>query len=273
METVELITLLLLPAFLVLDLVHQGHRWTATRFWRLRALLVSGAVVGLSIGVATFWGTHLAGHSLLHLSGLGTWAGALVGVLVYELGHYTYHRFAHKNDTLWRWAHQMHHSAESLDAFGANYLSPIDTIAFTSISSLVFFPLLGLSTGAGVIGTLFLAFNAVFQHANLNTPRWIGYIVQRPESHSLHHGRGVHAHNYADLPIIDMLFGTFCNPREHREEVGFWNGASARLGAMLIGRDVSAPDERVAGGSSRSGPRDLVSAATCAIRPRRPDLR
>lgn len=242
METVELLTLLCLPAFLLLDLVYRAQPYERTRFWRARGFLVSAFAFALSIATATFWGTLLEGVSLIDASGLGIWGGAAVGVLAYELLHYAYHRAAHEGDWLWRFGHQLHHSAESLDPFGAYYLSPLDTIAFTSLSSLVFFPVLGLPVGAGVIGSAFLTFNAVFQHANLNTPRWLGYLIQRPESHSLHHGRGVHAYNYADLPLVDMLFGTFCNPDEHRAEVGFHPGASARLGSMLIGRDVSEPD-------------------------------
>ena len=34
---------------------------------------------------------------------------------------------------------------------------------------------------------------AMFQHANIRTPRWIGYVVQRPESHAVHHGRATRA--------------------------------------------------------------------------------
>jgi sterol desaturase/sphingolipid hydroxylase (fatty acid hydroxylase superfamily) len=61
----------------------------------------------------------------------------------------------------------------------------------------------------------------------------------RWENHAAHHERGVHAFNYCDLPIIDMLFGTFRNPRKFVSEAGFREGASARIGAMLIGRDVA----------------------------------
>jgi sterol desaturase/sphingolipid hydroxylase (fatty acid hydroxylase superfamily) len=133
----------------------------------------------------------------------------------------------------------MHHSAESLDVWGAYYLAPADVIGFVTVQTIVFGPLLGLSTGAVVIGNLFLTFNAVFQHANIRTPHWIGYFIQRPESHGVHHERGVHAYNYADLPLVDMLFGTFRNPRTFEGEVGFYNGASARIGDMLLTRDVS----------------------------------
>lgn len=243
MQTIELVTLLLLPAALLLDLVHRAQPYAPTRKWRLRATVVSVAAFALSIATATFWAGLFGDFALIDGSGLGVGWGAVAGVLVYQLLHYGYHRFAHRSDTLWRFSHQMHHSAESMDAFGAFYISPIDVIAFTTFSSLVFFPLLGLPIGAGVVGAAFLTFNAVFQHLNVRTPRWIGYFVQRPESHSLHHGRGVHAQNYADVPLIDMLFGTFCNPREHREEVGFEPGASSRLGAMLVGIDVSGEDD------------------------------
>ena len=89
--------------------------------------------------------------------------------------------------------------------------------------------------------TLFLA---IFPHANIRTPRWIGYLVQRPESHSVHHERGLHRHNYCDLPVIDMLFGTFRNPKGYSQENGFYPGASARLVDMLLWRDVSRPKTR-----------------------------
>ena len=38
---------------------------------------------------------------------------------------------------------------------------------------------------------------------------------------------------YGDLPVWDLLFGTFRNPRHFDGEVGFYDGGSKRLGAML----------------------------------------
>src|SRR3546814_13520217 len=80
---------------------------------------------------------------------------------------------------------------------------------------------------------------SVFQHSNSRTPRWLGYLVQRPESHSVHHQRGVHAYNYSDLPLFDIVFGTFRNPRDFAPEQGFWQGASARVPQMLAFRDIA----------------------------------
>ena len=81
----------------------------------------------------------------------------------------------------------------------------------------------------------------MFQHANIKTPRWLGYIVQRPESHCVHHERGVHRFNYSDLPLWDMVFGTFRNPAEWQGEAGFYKGASSRVLEMLAFQDVSTP--------------------------------
>lgn len=64
----------------------------------------------------------------------------------------------------------------------------------------------------------------MFQHANIRTPRWLGYLIQRPESHAVHHGRGIHRYNYADLPLWDIIFGTFRNPETATGEVGFYRG-------------------------------------------------
>jgi sterol desaturase/sphingolipid hydroxylase (fatty acid hydroxylase superfamily) len=239
-ELLEYATLALIPGFILLDLLWRSRRYETTRFWRARATLVTVAIFFFTGYVAAFWGTLLGDFHLLDGSGLGALGGAVVGVLVYELVHYWYHRAAHHWNWLWRAGHQMHHSAESLDAFGAYYLHPFDAFMFTTWSSLVFFPLLGLTAEAGVIGALFLTFNAMFQHANIRTPYWLGFVIQRPESHAVHHGRGIHRYNYSDLPLWDMLFGTFRNPESVDElQAGFYRGASSRIVDMLIGKDVS----------------------------------
>ena len=239
----ETITLALIPGFLLLDFIIQRRRYDKTRHWRLRGALVTAAVFIFTGDVAALWGTLFGDWHLFDGSSLGVAGGALVGVLVYELFHYWYHRAAHEWNWLWRAGHQMHHSAESLDAFGAYYLHPFDAAMFTSIASLVMFPLLGLSVEAGVIATLFLTFNALFQHANIATPHWLGFLIQRPESHNIHHGRGMHRYNYSDLPLWDMLFGTFRNPRDVEGlPCGFYEGASNLLIEMLFARDVSHPN-------------------------------
>lgn len=238
-DIVTWVALALLPMFLILDMFYRARQYDTPRFWRLRAIAVTIVAIVLSFVVPSVWARLLGDRTLFDLSSLGTWGGAAAGILIYELGHYWYHRTMHRNDTLWRIVHQMHHSPESLDAWGAYYLAPTDVIGFVTLQTLVFGPLLGLSLGAAVIGNLFLTVCAIFQHANLRTPQWLGYIIQRPESHGIHHMRGVHAFNYSDLPLWDIVFGTFRNPRTFDGEVGFWHGASSRVGSMLLAKDVA----------------------------------
>ena len=239
LELADYYPLVFLAPFLILELVWRARRYEAPRGWRLRALAVSAAVFGVSLGAGRLWAAVLPQWSLVDGAALGAWGGAAVGIFVYELAHYWYHRAAHRFDWLWRLGHQMHHSAESVDAFGAYYLHPLDAALFTTWAVLVFFPLLGLSPEAGAIASAFLAFNAAFQHANIRTPRWLGYLIQRPESHGVHHGRGIHRYNYSDLPLWDMVFGTFRNPdrRDTPVAAGFYHGGSGRLGAMLAFRE------------------------------------
>jgi len=75
-------------------------------------------------------------------------------------------------------------------------------------------------------------------HWNVRTPHWLGYWIQRPESHCVHHQEGLHHYNYADLPIWDMLFGTFHNPRNWNGRCGFGPRGEHHLGEMLLGRIV-----------------------------------
>ena len=238
-EVVTYMTLGVLPVFLVIDLFYGARKFNTVRWWRVRAFAVTLFIFGLSFVFPMFWSRVLGERSLLNLSGLGMIGGAITGVLVYELVHYWYHRSIHRSDVLFRSFHQMHHSAEAIDAWSAYYIAPQDAFMFSSIGTLVLGPLMGLSLEAVVIANLFLAFNAVFQHANIRTPRWLGYIIQRPESHGVHHQRGVHASNYSDLPIWDIVFGTFDNPETFEAEVGYWKGASTRLRDMMLFRDVA----------------------------------
>ena len=186
---------------------------------------------------------YLEPYRLFDLTDQPAWLGALVGVLVYEFGVYVWHRAMHTSDLLWRTFHQLHHSAERVDTWGAFWFSPLDMIGFTLLGSISLALIVGLSPQAITIFLLFTNFLAVFQHANIRTPRWIGYLIQRPEGHSLHHARGIHRYNYSDLSVFDMLFGTFRNPRDHRAETGFYHGASSRVAEMLTFRNVHEPRE------------------------------
>jgi sterol desaturase/sphingolipid hydroxylase (fatty acid hydroxylase superfamily) len=207
--------------------------------WKARGLAAFAVYFLLSSYLPVLWTEHLARYRLLDLSALGTWGGALVGLLVYESGVYAWHRSMHRWNGLWRAFHQMHHSAERLDTFGTFWFSPLDMVGWTALFSLCLTLVVGTTAEATTAVMFAATFLSVFQHANVRTPRWLGYVVQRPESHSRHHARGVHAGNYSDLPIFDIVFGTFDNPRDFAPRAGFYDGASSRIADMLCWRDVA----------------------------------
>lgn len=215
--------------------------------WWLRGLTAFGAFFLVSSYLPLWLDRHLAPYQLFDLTGLGQWSGALAGLLVYEAGGYLWHRSMHASNLLWRGVHQMHHSAERFDTFSAFWFSPLDMVGWTVLPSLCLVLVVGITPEAATLVLYALTFMGIFQHTNVRTPRWLGYVVQRPESHSHHHERGVHGRNYADLPIFDLLFGTFHNPCDFAHATGFYEGASLRLGDMLRFRDVSQPRTELAG--------------------------
>jgi sterol desaturase/sphingolipid hydroxylase (fatty acid hydroxylase superfamily) len=108
--------------------------------------------------------------------------------------------------------------------------------------------LLGLAPAAASATTLLMAGLSLFQHWNVRTPRWLGWLLPRPEMHALHHERGVHGRNYGDLPLWDLFFGTWVNPPVFDGRVGFDDPATGRVRDMLLMRDAHVP----AAGTDRS---------------------
>lgn len=211
------------------------------RFWKVKGIAVFIFYFLLSSYLPVFINPFFEQYRILDVSVLGTVTGATFGVLLYEFGVFLWHRQMHNSDFLWKTFHQMHHSAERLDTYGAFFFSPLDMIGWTVLSSICFSLIIGLNPQAITATLLIVNFLSIFQHANINTPRWLGYIVQRPESHTIHHAKNIHGSNYSDLPLFDMLFGTFQNPESYTHETGFYEGASGRMKDMLLFKDVSRP--------------------------------
>lgn len=242
MDVESLATLAILATFLGFALLERalpGYDYPHRPLWILRG--IGWFLVAFLVGsLVPLWTDEwLAAHALLDLSSWGAW-GALPAFAAYQILGYFWHRTLHAVPFLWR-IHQLHHASERIDVWSAMRFHPLDIAGWTVIASVSILYLFGVSLEAALLTTF--AANAVawFGHTNLRTPRWLGYLVARPENHALHHARGLHRKNYADLPVVDMLFGTFENPDSAPRAAGFWNGASDELGALLLGRDVTAP--------------------------------
>ena len=235
-------SIIVISIFLVLLIAEElfpGRPLPMIRFWKIKGILAFFIYFFLSSYLPLMWSDYLARYQVFDLSSLGDFGGALVALLIYELGVYFWHLSMHKSNFLWRIFHQMHHSAERVDTYGAFFFSPMDMIGFTFLTSLALVVLGGFTPQATIYAIYGATFLAVIQHANIRTPGWTGYIFQRPESHSMHHAKGIHAFNYSDLPLFDVLFGTFHNPKEFAKETGFYDGASEQISDMLLFRDIN----------------------------------
>jgi sterol desaturase/sphingolipid hydroxylase (fatty acid hydroxylase superfamily) len=233
-----------LVPIIYLAMLAVERRYTARKFEPIRRWQLQGIaflIVVLAIGSLTpllLPLTWFREHALASLQG-AAWAEIPTGLLVSSFVGYWFHRAEHRFTWLWRASHQMHHSPSSVDIAGAFFTHPIEVLLKVSISTTVCILLLGLgplqTSVVGLIGAML----SLFAHWNINTPHWLGYLIPRPESHILHHARDRPARNYADLPIWDLLFGTFENPRSAWQgKVGFQTNADSGFWAMVLMRNA-----------------------------------
>ena len=239
MSTYHWISLGLFASFAMLECISKGRDFPPVRRWRIKGL----AFGLLYFAVATFaplmWDAALGAHQIVDASTLPFWAQVTIGFLVLQLGVYWWHRIMHRSDTLWQYFHQMHHSAERVDIWGAFYFHPLDMLGWAFLGSLVLVLGVGLTGEAAFIVAVMATFCSMFQHSNLRTPHWLGYLITRPESHSVHHERGIHGFNYGDIPLFDMIFGTFRNPHVWNGKAGFYEGSSAETARLLAFRKIA----------------------------------
>lgn len=240
-DPVSLIVIGIYGALMLWEAIFPARKLPHVKYWRLKGILAFLLFFFLSSYLPIIWDGYLAAYQLFDLSQLGTYWGALVGVVLYEFGEYVWHRTMHNSNFLWKTMHQMHHSAERIDSYGAFYFSPLDMIGWVALGSITLVLAAGFTPEATTLIILITTFLTIFQHSNVKTPAWLGYFIQRPEAHTVHHAKGVHAYNYAGITIFDILFGTFKNPKNYEHESGFYLGASNRIKDMLLFRDVTKP--------------------------------
>jgi sterol desaturase/sphingolipid hydroxylase (fatty acid hydroxylase superfamily) len=246
MEPLELFGLLSVPVtyavMLVIERLYPARTFPDRPGWQWTGLAFLIVIMSLGVAIPLLlpmdW---LEQHRWIDGTRLGVVGGTIAGYVLLQLAMYAWHRTAHNVDFLWRTFHQIHHSPQRVDIPGSALFHPLEVVVTTAIQLFVTVIVLGLDPiAAAAVGYLF-AFGGMFQHWNIRTPQWIGYVLQRPESHCVHHRRGVHYYNYADLATIDLLFGTWRNPKEYRGECGFDSPADAKVLRMLALQDANAP--------------------------------
>jgi sterol desaturase/sphingolipid hydroxylase (fatty acid hydroxylase superfamily) len=212
----------------------RGWQWIGMAF----LVLIGTVSTVVPLAIDPRW---LAAHRWMDGSGLGVAGGVLAGYVVLSALAYVLHRAFHAVPLLWRLVHQMHHSPQRIDIAGSVFFHPVEMILQVVVQLFVTVVVLGLDPLAAALTGYVAAFYGMFQHWNIRTPRWLGFVIQRPEAHCEHHRLGVHAYNYGDLPAWDLLLGTWRNPAGFDGRCGFESPSDRRVGAMLAWRDVNEP--------------------------------
>ena len=151
---------------------------------------------------------------LLQQVQLPFWAKLIIGVALFDMTTYWFHRSAHKVPLLWR-LHRVHHSDTTMDSSTFFRGHPLEILVFGN-ASIIAVALFGMDMLTfGLYLFIFIPF-AFLEHTNLYFPAWVdktlGLIFVTPNFHKVHHDQDQHYtdSNFADIFIFwDRLFGTF----------------------------------------------------------------
>lgn len=152
---------------------------------------------------------------LFYMITLPLWLKLVLGVMLFDLVTYWFHRMSHRVPVLWRF-HRVHHSDTTMDA-STNFRShPLELILWFGTSNILASAIFGLDLLS--LGLYFLVATPFFflEHTNLKFPAWldktVGLVFTTPNLHKIHHEQDQYYtdSNFADIFIVwDRLFGTF----------------------------------------------------------------
>ncbi len=235
---VYLLTMLAFTVVFTREVIAPASGASCDKRWRFHAGALNALNLVAVVAAGFIFERWIAGHALLNIGArLDVVSASLLTFLVASFVAYWWHRALHASNRLWRWVHQLHHSPSRIEALTAFYIHPFDAMLASLLNALVAYVLLGASGTAAGLALLYVTLFNLIAHADVRTPWWLGFLVQRPEMHRLHHQRGVHKGNYG-LPIWDLLFGTWRNPKAGTVECGFAPEKEQMIGPMLMLKDV-----------------------------------
>lgn len=213
------------------------QKWPQVKSWWMRAFIMNGAQITIAYLTGLFIDAYFSRYALMHLK-FHSVVQIILGYLTITFVYYWWHRLRHKS-VFWELFHQVHHSPVRLEIITSFYKHPLEISANGILSSAIIYFALGMDPSLGAIVVGITGLMELFYHWNIKTPYWLGFIVQRPESHCIHHQRNKHHFNYSDLPIWDILFGTFHNPKESEFVCGFPNNKEQNLKDMLVFKNIT----------------------------------
>lgn len=227
---------------MILERIFPDQKLVDVKGWWTRVIILNFIQIGLIFLGKISWDKWFLGYSILPLpKEMPEAISGFISYLIITFVFYWWHRWRHTVNFLWLSMHQIHHSPQRIETITSFYKHPLEIICNCIIIAIINYTLLGLSIDAAAWCVFYTAIGEYFYHMNIKTPHWIGYIFQRPEMHRIHHEKGKHFNNFSDLPIWDMLFGTYQNPKEMNDDCGFKPERERKFIDMLLFRNVNNP--------------------------------
>ena len=227
---------------IILERIYPDRVLPTVKGWWTRVVLINIMQFGIVVLGMFTWDVWFQGHQWFVLEGVPAFVLGFLGYLVITFVFYWWHRVRHERYFLWVTFHQLHHSASRLETITSFYKHPLEIVLNSLLMGSIAYLLLGLNVEAVAWTVLYSSVGEYLYHMNIRTPHWVGYFFQRPEMHKIHHKKGVHTNNFSDIPLWDMLFGTYENPKECKEDAcGFTDERETEFVKMLGFKNVNNP--------------------------------
>ena len=244
MEILSIIILFGL-VLITLERIYPDRVLPIVKGWWSRVIMINIMQFFIVILGMFTWDVWFQSHQWYVLDGLANFVLGFLGYLVITFVFYWWHRVRHDSNFLWLTFHQLHHSASRLETITSFYKHPLEIVVNSLLMGSISYLLLGLNVEAVAWTILYSSIGEYIYHMNIKTPHWMGYFFQRPEMHKIHHKEGVHYNNFSDIPLWDMLFGTYENPKTCKEDAcGFSRDRETKFTKILGFKNVNNPYKR-----------------------------
>ncbi len=197
---------------------HKPEQKTLRPEWKLDLVYYAfnHLMVSVILLVTTFFSEDLFGWAVnanlqAAIRSQPGWLQFIEVLFAADFTQYWGHRLMHENDALWKF-HAVHHCPARMDWLSGSRIHFAEVL-FTRSTVILPIYLLGFAEGAINAYVVWVSIQGVLIHSNTGIRFGpLAYLFTTPHFHHWHHAADAEAidRNYAaNLPVLDMLFGTY----------------------------------------------------------------